>query len=94
LAFLEKKVDLLISQSQGRPQRDRSAADRPFRKRPFTKPFNSSESPRYRGRGERGHSSSESNSTKEHFYDHHLRGKGRGPVLRKKSFPYKRKDEE
>jgi hypothetical protein len=94
LAFLEKKVDLLIGQSQGRPQRERTVQDRPFRKRPFNKPFNSSEPSRYRGRGERGHGPSESDSTKERFYDHHLRGKSRGPIPRKKPFPFKRKDEE
>jgi hypothetical protein len=94
LSFLEKKVDLLISQSQGRPHGERAAQDRPFRKRPFTKQFHSSEYPRHRGRGEQGRSPSESDAAKGHFYEHHLRGKGRGPIPRKKPISYKRKDED
>jgi hypothetical protein len=94
LLFLEKKVDLLISQSQERTHGERAVTDRPFRKRPFIQRPHSSEYPRHRPKGERTTSPSESDSARGHFYEHHLRGKSRGPVPKRKPFTHKRRDEE
>jgi hypothetical protein len=94
LLFLEKKVDLLISQSKERPHGDRAVTDRPFRKRPFTNRVHASEYPRHRPKGEQRSSPSESDSARGHFYEHHLRGKSHGPIPKRKPISYKRKDED
>ena len=93
LAFLERKIDLLITQSQERPSGGKSP-DRPFRKRPFSKPVRSFDHPQRHGQGEYGHSPRERDSAQGHFYERHLREKSRGANPKKKSFSFKRKDRE
>jgi hypothetical protein len=95
LILLEKKIDLLVSQSQRRPTGEKFSSDRTFQKRPYSKPFRSSEhSPRPHGKGEYGHSPRERDSAQGHFYEHRPRKKGRGPGPGKKPFSFKRKDHE
>jgi hypothetical protein len=92
--FLEKKIDLLISQSQERPSRERSSPDRPFHKRPFSKPFRSFDHPQRHGKGEYGRSSGERDSAQGRFYERRPHDKSRGPNPKKKPFFFKRKDRE
>jgi len=94
LLFLEKKVDLLISQSHERPPRGKASPDKAFQKRPFSKQFRSFDQPRRHGRGDQAHGPREGDSAKGHFYEHRPGGKSRGPNPRKKSFSFKRKDQE
>jgi hypothetical protein len=94
LLFLEKKLDLLISQSQGKPSGERASPDRSFRKRPFSKPFRSFDHPQRHGQGERGHNPRERDSAPGHFYERRPGEKGRSPSPRKKSFSFKPKDRE
>jgi len=94
LLFLERKIDLLVSQSQPRPSGDRPSTDRPFRKRPFSKPFRSFDNPQRQGKGDYGHSSRERDSSPGHFYDRRPHDKNRGPNPRKKPSFIKRKDRE
>jgi len=92
LLYLEKKLDLLIRQSHERPSGEKAPPDRPFRKRPFSKPFRSFEHPQRHGKGEHGRSSTERDSAQGHFYEHRPGEKSRSP--RKKPSPFKRKDRE
>ena len=94
LLSLEKKMDLLIRQSQERSSGDKASPDRPFRKRPFSKPFHSFDRPPRHGKGEHGHNPRERDSAQGHFYEHRPGEKSRGPSPRKKSFSFKRKDRE
>jgi hypothetical protein len=94
LLSLERKIDTLISQSQERPSGGNVFPDRPFRKRPFSKPFRSFDRPQRHGKGEHGHSAGERDSAKGHFYEHRPHDKSRGPSPKKKSFSFKRKDRE
>jgi hypothetical protein len=91
---LEKKINLLISQSQERPSGERAFPDRPFRKRPFSKPFRSFDHPQRHSKGEHGHSPRERDSAPGHFYERRPGEKSRGPNPKKKSFSFKRKDKE
>ena len=92
LLFLERKIDLLISQSQGRPSGERASPDRLFRKRSFPKSFHSFDHPQHQGKGEHGRSPRERDSAPGHFYERRPGEKGRGPSG-KKPFSFKRKDE-
>lgn len=92
LLFLERKIDLLINQSQGRPSQENTFPDRPFRKRPFTKPFRSFDHPQRQGKREYGDSHKERDSAPGHFYDRRQREKSRGPNPKRKPVPFKRKD--
>jgi hypothetical protein len=94
LLFLERKIDLLISQSHERPSRERSSPDRPFPKRPFSKPFRSFDHTQRHGKGEHGHSPRERDSVQGHFYERRPGEKKRSPNPKKKPFSYKRKDRE
>jgi hypothetical protein len=94
LHFLETKIDLLISQAQERPFRERTTPDRPFKKRPFSKPSHSFDRPQRHGKGEYGHSPRDKDSAPGHFYDRRPRDKSRGPNPKKKPFSFKRKDRE
>jgi hypothetical protein len=94
---LEKKINVLISQSQERPSGERVSPDRPFRKRSFSKPFRSFDGPPRHGKGEHGRSPRERDATQGHFYEHRPGEKSRGPSgpsPKKKSFSFKRKDRE
>jgi len=94
LLFLEKKIDLLISQSRGRPSGGKPSSDRPFRERQFPKQFRPFDHPQRHGKREFGDSPKERDSAQGHFYEHRPGGKSRGPSPRKKPFPFKRKDRE
>ena len=91
---LEKKIDLLVNQSQKRSSGERSYGDRPFHKRSFSKQFRSSDHSQHHDRGDYGHSPRERDSAQGHFYEHRPQKKGRGPRPGKKSFSFKRKDNE
>jgi hypothetical protein len=91
---LERKVDLLINQSQKRSSGERSFGDKPFQKRPFSKPFRSSEHSMHHGKGEYGRGPRDRDSAQGHFYEHRPHKKGPRPGLGKKSFSFKRKDDE
>ena len=94
LLFLERKIDLLISQSQEKPSGEKASPDRHFRKKPFSKPFRPFDHPQHHGRGGHGRSPRESDSPQGHFYERRPREKSRGPSSRKKPFSFKRKDRE
>jgi hypothetical protein len=67
LATLEKKVDMLLAQSKGKPRGDAPFRDRPFRKGPFTKPPRSFERPNRYGREDRERSPRERDSSRSHY---------------------------
>jgi hypothetical protein len=92
LLFLEKKIDLLVSQSQEKPSGERAFPERSFRKRSFSKPFRSYDQPSRHGKGEPGHSPRERNSAPGHFYERRPHQKSAGPSPRKKPFSFHRKD--
>ncbi len=94
LVFLERKIDMLISQSKERPSGERTSPGRSFRKGSFSKPFRSFDHPQRHGQGEYGHGPRERGPAPGHFYDRRPGGKSRGPNPKKKSFSFKRKDEE
>lgn len=94
LLFLERKIDLLISQSQERQPEGRTSPQRPFQKRPFSKPFHSFDHPQHHGEGEHRQGRREGESVQGHFYDRRPRDKRRGPNPKRKTFPYKRKERE
>jgi hypothetical protein len=94
LLFLERKIDMLVSQSKERPSGGNVSPDRPFRSRPFSKPYRSFDHPQRHGKGEREHSPRERDSAQGHFYERRQRDKSRGPDPKKKPFAFKRKDRE
>jgi hypothetical protein len=95
VVFLERKIDMLISQSQERPSGNSTSPDRPFRKRPFSKPFRSFDHPQRNGKREYGDRPKERDSGPGHFYDRRPGNKSRGPSIhKKKPFAFKRKDRE
>ena len=94
LLYLEKKLDLLISQSQERQPRERTTPDRPFQKRPSSKPFRTFDHPQRRGKSEHGQGFREREPVQGHFYDRRPRDKSRGPNPKRKTFSYKQKDRE
>jgi hypothetical protein len=91
--YLERKIDMLISQSKERPSGENSSQDRSFRKRPFSKPFRSFDHPQRHGKGVYGHGSGERDSAQGRFYERRPHDKSRGPNPKKKPF-FKRKDRE
>jgi hypothetical protein len=92
--FLERKIDMLISQSKERPSREQTSPDRPFRKRPFSKPFRSFDHPQRHGKGEYGRSSGDRDSAQPRFYERRPPQSSRGPSPKKKPPFFKRKDRE
>jgi hypothetical protein len=94
LLSLERKMDLLVSQSRERPSGGKSSPDRHFGKRPFSKPFRSFDHPRRHGKDEHEHSPREKDSVQGHFYEHRPGGKSQGPSPKKKPVFFKRKDRE
>ncbi len=94
MLFLERKIDLMIRQSQERQPGDRESSNRPSQKRTFSKQYRPFDHSRDRSRGEHGHNPRESDSAPRHFYENRPRGKSRGPNPNKKSFSFKRKDKE
>jgi hypothetical protein len=94
LLYLEKKLDLLISQSKERPSGGNASADRPFRKRPYSKPFRSFDHPQRQDKGEQGHGPRDRDSARGHFYERRPGERSRGPNPKRKPFTFKRKDRE
>jgi hypothetical protein len=88
LVFLEKKIDILIHQSQENPDSRDPSIEKPYRKKPFIKPLRTSGPYRYHGKEEKGDSSGEKNSDKA-FYSRYRKSKGnRSSGSRKKpSYP-------
>jgi hypothetical protein len=93
LAFLERKLDALIDQSKERSQAEKTS-DRPFRKRPFSKPFRSFDRPARQGNEDRGRGPRERDAAKGHFYEHRPHEKSSSTGPRKKPSTFKRKDRE
>ena len=83
LVMLERKIDVLIRQSQEGPSGEQTPPGRPFRKRPFSKPFRSFDHPQRHGKGEHGHSSRERDSAQGPYYERRPRDKNRGPNPKK-----------
>ena len=95
LNFLEKKIDVLISQSQPKPFADRAERpDRPFRKRPFSKPPRAFDRPRPHSREGRESGTGEREPAPRRFYDRFGPGKKRGANPKKKPYFSPRKDRE
>jgi hypothetical protein len=94
LLLLERKLDLLLSQSKGKPFGEAASQDRSFQKRHFSKPFRSFGNPQRHGRGEHGHVPREGDSAQGHFYEHRPREKSRRPNPNKKTFSHNRKERE
>ena len=94
LLFLEKKVDLLLSQSQERRHGEKTFSDRPSQRKPFSKQLRSLDHPRHRSRGDHEYGPREGSSVPGHFYENRPRGKSRRPNRSKNPFSFKRKDKE
>jgi hypothetical protein len=91
LLSLERKIDLLITNSRERSSGE-TPIDRPFRKRPFSKPFRSFDQPRRHSKGGHADRPRERNSAQGHFYEHRPHEKNRGSGPRKNPFSFKPKD--
>lgn len=91
LLFLEKKIDILIAQSQDKTFRGKPSPERPFRKRPVSKPFRSSGHSRSHGKGEREYTPGEKDSSKKFYSEYRKRDGNRGSSANKKSFHHKQK---
>ncbi len=86
LAFLEKKIDILIGQSQEKPFRGK-----PFPK-PFAKPFRPFSHSHHHDRAEREHGPRERDFSKGRHFEKHERGEDREFGPRKKPFFHGKKD--
>jgi hypothetical protein len=93
IAHLEKKIDLLISQSKERQPGRKPGPDK-YRNKSFSKPFRSFDQPQQRGRSDYSRGRREGDSAQGHFYEHRPQKKGRSAGPGKKPFSYKRKDED
>lgn len=94
LAFLENKIDQLVSQSQDKPFERRPSPNKYFPKRPDSRsprPFERSD--RY-PRVDRDRGPRERDSAPGHYYERGKPDKKRSPVARKKPFFSHRKDRE
>ena len=100
LNYLEKKIDVLISQSQPKPFRERTerpfrgTPDRPFRKRTFSKPARTFDRPRPHGREEHESSPREREPAPRRFYERFSPAKKRGANPKKRPFSPRRTDRE
>jgi len=94
LTNLEKKIDMLVSQSQAKPFREKNHSGRPFRKSGFSKPSHSFDRPRYHGKTEHEHTPGERDSTRKHFYDRYKSENKRGANPKKKPHYPRSKDRE
>lgn len=82
LSFLEKKIDILISQSQ----------EKPFKGRPFPKPFRPFSHSHHHDRGERDNSSRERDFSRGRPFEKHERGEHQEFGPKKKPFFHRKKD--
>jgi hypothetical protein len=100
LNYLEKKIDVLISQSQPKPFRERTERpfrerpERPFQKRTFSKPSRSFDRPRPHSREERESSPREREAAPRRFYERFDPAKKRGANPQKRPFSPRRTDRE
>ena len=108
LNYLEKKIDVLISQSQPKPFRERTESpyrertdrpfretpDRPFRKRTFSKSARTFDRPRPHGRDEHESSPREREPAPRRFYERFSPAKKRGANPKKRPFSPRRTDRE
>ena len=82
LVFLEKKIDVLIGQSPGKPFHDRR----------FSKPFRRFGHSNWHGKKERDNNSGERNFSQGNHFDKRQGGENRGFVQEKKPFFRGRRD--
>ena len=82
LLFLEKKIDILINQSQARP----------FGEKHFSKPFRSFDRPHRRPGREYGHGSAEKGLDRERHFEKRHGEESRGFAQKKGPFFHKRRD--
>jgi hypothetical protein len=95
LNYLEKKIDVLISQSQPKPFRERTERpERPYQKRTFSKPPRSFDRPRPRSREEHESSPREREAAPRRFYERFDPAKKRGANPKKRPFSPRRTDRE
>jgi hypothetical protein len=94
LLLLEKKIDMLINQSQEKPFREKPSPGRPFRERPFSKPLRSFGHSHRHGKGEHEHSPRERDSAQGRHSEHRQRNEKRNFGPKKKPFFFERKDRE
>ena len=100
LNYLEKKIDVLISQSQPKPFRERTErpfrerTERPFQKRTFSKPARSFGRPRPHNKEEHENSPREREAAPRRFYERFDPAKKRGANPKKKPHYSQRKDRE
>jgi len=92
LLFLEKKIDILIAQSQDKPFRGKSSLERPSRKRPVSKPSRSSGHSRRQGKGEQEYTPREKDSSKKFYSEYRKRDGNRGSSANKKPSYHKQKN--
>jgi hypothetical protein len=91
LLFLEKKIDILIAQSRDQPFRGKPSLERPFRKRPVSKPFRSSGHSRSHGKAEQESAPREKDSSQKFYSRYRKRDENRGSSANKKSSDYMQK---
>ena len=91
LLFLEKKIDTLIAQSQDKRFRGKPSPERPFRKKPVSKPFRSSGHPRRHGKGEQESAPGEKDSSQKFYSQYRKRGENQGSSANKKPSYHRRK---
>jgi len=91
LLLLEKKIDILITQSQNKPFRGKPSLERPFRKRPVSKPFRSSGHSRSHGKGEQEYTPGEKDSSQKFYSEYRKRDGNRSSSTNKKPFHRKQK---
>jgi len=94
LLYLEKKIDILIKQSQEkphrgnpsseRPYRGNSSSEKPYRKKSYIKPLRSSGHSRRHGSEEKRDSTGEKNSDQAFYSKFRKRDENRGAGPRKK----------
>jgi hypothetical protein len=100
LNYLEKKIDVLISQSQPKPFRERTERpfrerpERPFQKRTFSKPARSFDRPRPHSREEHESSPREREAAPRRFYERFNPAKKRSANPKKRPFAPRRTDRE
>jgi hypothetical protein len=94
LNFLEKKIDILISQSQEKPFGEKTFPNRTFRKRPFSKPLHSFDHSQRHSKGEHEHSPRDRDSAQRHFYERRKPENKRSPHAKRKPYYPQQKDRE
>jgi hypothetical protein len=94
LNFLEKKIDILISQSQEKTFGEKPFPNRSFQKRPFSKPLHSFDRSQRHSRGDHEHSPRDRDSAQGRFYERRKPENKRSPNAKRKPYYPQRKDRE